>query len=137
MKKVQYILVSLFVMILLCVSLSVQAQMSYSIGPQYESTSSMTGSGSVYASSTSFQSTSSMSGSGSVYASSAYTPFESEQSNLQAQQISGRRNDRPTDPGDPMPIGDAWGLLLFAMIGAVMLWVRRVRTHRSQPAEKE
>ena len=64
-----------------------------------------------------------------------YEPFSNESpGNSGPSRISGRKNeDGFLNPGDPekdeddteFPIGDAWSLLFFAMLGAIVIFIKQ------------
>ena len=69
-------------------------------------------------------------------AQTVYAPFSDENpSNSGPSRIGGRKNSTvvpttPPDPGDEpdeYPLGDAWSLLIFAAIGAIVIKVRRLK----------
>ena len=70
-------------------------------------------------------------------AQTVYTPFSDENpSNSGPSKMNGRRNSTvvpttPPDPGeepDQYPIGDAWSLLIFAAMAAVVITLRKKQT---------
>ena len=70
-------------------------------------------------------------------ASTVYTPFSDETpSNSGPSKMNGRRNSTvvpttPPDPGeepDQYPLGDAWSLLIFAAMAAVVIALRKKQT---------
>lgn len=67
-------------------------------------------------------------------AQTVYTPFSDENpSNSGPSKMNGRRNSTvvpttPPDPGeepDQYPIGDAWSLLIFAALGAGVIYIKQ------------
>ena len=67
-------------------------------------------------------------------AQTVYTPFSDENpSNSGPSKMNGRRNSTvvpttPPDPGeepDEYPLGDAWSLLIFAALGAGVIYIKR------------
>ena len=108
MKKVLVNMV--IVMMINIVSLSAHAQSAYSIDYQ-------------------FQSTSTLQGSGSAYISVAVTGWATTTYDAAPAPVAraGARKSRPDDWADPAPIGDGWGMLVLAAAGGVLVLRRRKR----------
>ena len=70
---------------------------------------------------------------GSAHTPTVYTPFSDESPSNSGSSISGRRNSTvipttPPDPGDEpdeYPLGDAWSLLIFAALGAGVIYIKQ------------
>lgn len=106
MKKV---LVNMVIVIMInIVSLSAHAQSAYSIDYQ-------------------FQSTSTLQGSGSAYSSVAVTGWATTTYDAAPAPVAraGARKSRPDDWADPAPIGDGWVMLVLAAVGGGVLVLRR------------
>ncbi|MBO5816707.1 MAG: hypothetical protein J6R26_02005 [Paludibacteraceae bacterium] len=74
-------------------------------------------------------------------AQTVYKPFSSEAPNDSQggpSKVSSRKNSgeydwtiTPDDPGERTPIGDAWPLLVFAVISATFIYIKRRRTSKA------
>ena len=72
---------------------------------------------------------------GSAHTPTVYTPFSNESPSNSGSSISGRRNgdeeevlpDTPADPNgaNSSPLGDAWSLLIFAALGAGVIYIKQ------------
>ena len=117
MKRVLLCLVIGLVMAVL--SLSAQAQYDYGMDYRFQSTSTMQGSGSVYA---------------SVAVTGGATTTYDETSATHARGRTAARTTIDSHPGEPMPVGEGWVMLVLAAgAGGAIVLRRRKRKKVTNP----